>query len=104
MKDDEMMEAALMRIMDDLDGIEGKSANSHSLEECPDPMNCTQHDSEVSDNLTPEGGKPAADLTIVVGKGMMPKLGSMEKGEEGKAEEGLSAEESAELEKLLHKK
>ena len=102
MKDSDHMDAALAKILDDMDDMEGKSAMSHSLEDCPDPMSCTQHDDEVKGNLTPEDGKSAPGLTIVVGDGMMPKLG--EKGsEEGKADEGLSPEEAAELRKILSK-
>ena len=106
MKDSDSMDAALARILDDMDDLEGKAANAHSLEECPDPLTCTQHDEEMKDNLTPGDKKPAADLTIVVGDGMMPKLGGREagaEGEEGSADEGLSADEAAELRKILSK-
>ena len=103
MKDDKLTDEALARILDDMDGMEGKAAMSHTLEECPDPLTCTQHDEEAKGNLVPDNGKPAADLTIVVGDGMMPKLGSREAGEEGKAEDGLSAEDAAELRKILSK-
>ena len=102
MKDSEMMDAALERLINDMDDMEGKSAMSHSLEECPDPLNCTQHDEDMKENLVGDKGKPAADLTIVVGDGMMPKLGSREKEGEGESE-GLSSDEAEVLKKLLSK-
>ena len=46
MKDSEMLDKALAQIMEELDEIEGTSALSHSAEECPDPLTCTQHKDE----------------------------------------------------------
>lgn len=106
MKDSDSMDAALERIINDMDDMEGKAAMSHTLEECPDPMNCTMHDDDVKGNLTPEDGKSKTGLTIIVGDGMMPKLGdkvSDGPGSEEKSDEGLSPEEAAELRKILTK-
>ena len=100
MKEDKLMDAALERIMNDLDDIEGKSAMEHSLEDCPDPLNCDQHGLEAGKNLTPE---PSA-IKIEIHKPGMPTLDGEKLAEEGegtKSDEGLSPAEAEELRKLL---
>jgi hypothetical protein len=97
-----MFDKALARMADDLDDVEGSSAMSHSMDECPDPLTCTQHDSEAGDALS--GDKPA--VSIEIHKLGMPTLdGAKEdkpslddKGEEGQE---LSSEDADILRKLL---
>ena len=96
----ELLDMALEKLMGDMDELEGKGAMAHSLEECPDPLNCTMHDMEESHKLMPEDGKPA--VSIEVHKMGMPTLdGEKAEGDGEKAEEGLSPEEAEELKKLL---
>lgn len=92
-----MMDLALEKIMGELDDIEGKSSMEHSLEECPDPLNCDQHGLESGKALAPE--EPAA-VKIEVHKMGMPSLDGA-KEDEGEADEGLSPEEAEQLKKLL---
>ncbi len=89
-----IFDAALERLMGDMDDMEGSSAMKHSVDECPDPMSCDQHDSELGENLTP-APKPAIAIEI---KGAEPE--SMDEGMEA-AEDKLSPEEAEELRKLL---
>jgi hypothetical protein len=99
----DMLEMALDRIIGELDDIEGHEAMDHSLEECPDPLNCKMHEGELSENMTPDGGVPAA-VKIEVHKVGMPTLDGKELPAEGKghrAEEGLSPAEAEALKKLL---
>ena len=101
MKKDELMDLALEKIMGDMDDMEGHSAMSHSLEECPDPLTCAQHSGELGHHLTPDGGEPAA-VKIEIHKMGLPSLDGAKLDEEGKkAEGGLSPEESEALKKLL---
>ena len=98
MEKDKLLDMALEKIMNELDDIEGTSANSHSLEECPDPLNCKMHDGEL-DGLAPEkqeDGSPSA-VTVEVHKMGLPSL----TGGKEKEGEGLSEEEAEELRKLL---
>ena len=96
----DMMDEVLSKLMGDMDDLEGKSAMSHSLEECPDPMNCEQHNEELGHHLTPDGGEPA--VKIEIHKGGLPSMDGKSADEEGKkAEEGLSPAEAEELRKLL---
>jgi len=89
-----MFDEALDRMIGDLDDVEGKSAMSHSLEDCPDPLGCTEHEAEEGKSLAPEEGSPAA-VTIEVHKMGLPSM-------EGKrAEEGLKPEDVEALKKLL---
>ena len=99
MEKDKMIEAALDRITSELDDVEGHSAMEHSLEECPDPLNCDQHGLEAGKNLTPDGGGPS--VKIEVHKLGMPSLDGAKEKEEGKSEEGLSEDEAEQLRKLL---
>ena len=96
-----MFDMALDKMLGELDDIEGHGAMSHSLEECPDPMNCDMHDGDLGENLAPEKqeeGSPAA-VEITVHKMGMP---SMDGKSDSKAEEDhLSPEEAEELRKLL---
>ncbi len=92
-----MFDAALDRIMSELDDVEGGSAMSHSVEDCPDPLGCTMHESENAEPLA--GGEKSPSIVEI-------KLGapSMDGDKaEGPAEEGLSDEEAEELRKLLGK-
>ena len=78
---------------------EGHAAMAHSVEECPDPLNCTAHDSESMGDLA-QSGKPS--LEIEVHKSMNPGDADApslsDKGEEG---EGLSEEDKNILKKIL---
>ena len=88
-----LFDAALEKMMNELDEVEGKSATAHSLEDCPDPLMHDQHDGESSENLTPSAKEPA--VSIEVHKMGIPSM----EGE--KAEDGLSPEDVDELRKLL---
>ena len=92
MKKVELFDKALDQLMGDMDDMEGKGAMAHSSEECPDPLNCKEHEMESADNLSSE---PA--VKIEVHKMGMPTLD----GAKESAEEGLSPEEAEELKKLL---
>lgn len=92
-----LFDAALDRIMGELDDVEGDSAMSHSADDCPDPLSCKMHDEEHGDSLS---GKPAG-LEIEVKKMGMPSLDGDYPESESKAEDGLSPEEAEELRKLL---
>jgi hypothetical protein len=94
-----LLDMALEKLMGDMDDLEGASAMSHSAEECPDPLSCKAHDSELGENLTPGEKSPAA-VEIEVHKGGLPSMDG-EKSEDSKAEDGLSPEEAEELRKLL---
>jgi len=90
-----MFDAALEKMMGELDDVEGSSAMSHSQDECPDPLGCNQHEAEQGDSLSGGDG-----VTIEVKKMGLPSLdGSKE--EEGEGSEGLSPEEADQLRKLL---
>lgn len=91
-----LFDAALDQLMGDMDDMEGHSAMAHSVEDCPDPFNCEEHDGELGKDLTPDGGEPI--VKVEVHKAGMPTLDG---AKEGKAEEGLSPEEAEELKKLL---
>ena len=94
----DLLDRALEKIFDELDEIEGKVATSHSAEDCPDPLNCPEHESELGEHLSPEklpGESEPAAVKIEVHKMGMPTLDGK------KAEEGLSPEEAEELKKLL---
>jgi hypothetical protein len=91
-----LFDAALDRIMSELDDVEGGSAMSHTADDCPDPLGCTMHDSENAGSLSGDGA-----VKIEVSKMGLPSLdGGPEEGE-SKAEDGLSPEEAEELRKLL---
>lgn len=94
-----LFEAALDRIMGELDDVEGGSAMSHSAEDCPDPLGCTMHESENAEPLAAKGEAPLG-VEIEVKKMGVP---SLDGDSESKAEDGLSPEEAEELRKLLGK-
>ncbi len=106
-----LMDVALEKLMGDMDDLEGHSAMSHSAEDCPDPLGCKMHDSEMGDNLSPASvekhGEPVVSIEV---KKMGDGLPSMEGAKEDAAEEavehadGLSADEAEELFELLKKK
>ena len=99
MKSDEMIEKALDRIMNELDEIEGGSAMAHEMDECPDPLSCKMHESDESKPLVEE---EHPSVKVEIHKHGLPSLdGVSEEAEEGKAEDGLSAEEAEQLKKLL---
>ena len=105
MDKEKLMDMALEKIIGELDDVEGRGAMAHSLEECPDPLNCNMHDGELGDSLTPDGGvqkgEPAA-VKIEVSKLGLPTMdGEKNPGDEEKAEDGLSPEEAEQLRKLL---
>ncbi len=91
-----MFDAALDRIMSELDDVEGGSAMSHSVEDCPDPLGCTMHESENAEPLSGDKGASVVEIKL----GGAP---SMEGDEGSPAEDGLSPEEAEELRKLLGK-
>lgn len=99
-----MLDMALEKLMGDMDDLEGSSAMSHSQEECPDPLTCSAHDSELGDSLAPGDKEPAVSIevhklgipTLDGAKAEEPSLD--DKGEHG---EELSAEDAEILKKLL---
>ena len=97
-----MMDQVLAMISEDMDGTEGKSAMSHSAEECTDPMTCTDHDDELGKAMTPDG-VPA--VKIEVSKLGIPSMdGAKDEpslDDKGEAGEGLSEEDANILKKLL---
>lgn len=105
MEKSDLLDKALEMIMGDLDDIEGSGAMSHSAEECPDPLTCSDHDSELGSALAPGEKEPAA-LKIEVSKMGMPSMEGPsaeepsidDKGEHG---EELDAEDVEALKKLL---
>lgn len=99
MNKDKFIEFALDKIMHELDEIEGEGAMSHDLDDCPNPLVCDMHNSDLSDSMSQE--KPAA-IKIEVKKMGMPSLDGEEEGDkEESLGEGLSLEEAEELKKLL---
>ena len=90
-----MLDAALDKILGELDDVEGKGAMSHSMDECPDPFNCKEHESDSGSTMTPDGGEPS--IKIEISKMRLPSM----EGKEGPAEDGLSSDEQEELKKLL---
>lgn len=104
-----MLDKALELIMSDLDDMEGKSAMSHSMDECPDPLTCGEHDSELGSSLSSEvkpGEEDPAAVKIEISKMGLPSMDGGkapsldDKGEDG---EGLSPEDAEILKKLLSK-
>ena len=91
-----LFEAALDRLLGDMDDTEGRAATSHSVEECPDPLGCTAHDSDSMGDLA-QSGKPA--IEIEVHKAMAPGEPSLD--DKGEADEGLSEEDKNILKKIL---
>ncbi len=110
MNKSELMDVALEKLMGDMDDVEGSSAMSHSAEDCPDPLGCKMHDSEMADNLSGAEKKEGDPILAIEIKGKGEGLPSMEGAKEDKAEEavehadGLSADEAEELFELLKKK
>lgn len=102
MDKEKMIDMALEKIMEDMDGLEGHSAMEHSLEDCKDPLTCEQHSGELGHHLTPDGGEPAVKIEVhKIGMPTMDGDKLPEEGEDKKAEEGLSPEEAEQLKKLL---
>ncbi len=58
-----LFEAALDRLLDDMDSTEGHAATAHSVDECPNPLSCTQHDEESMGNLAPDK-KAAIEIEV----------------------------------------
>jgi len=94
----DMLEKALAKIADELDGMEGKAAMEHSLEDCPDPLTCEQHGLEAGKGLAPDA-EPA--VKIEVHKMGIPSLDGAKAEDGKKAEEGLGPDEVEALRKLL---
>lgn len=94
-----MFDAALDRIMSELDDVEGGSAMSHSVEDCPDPLGCTMHEAE---NAEPLAGDDKGKSIVEIKLGAPSMDGDKAEGDSA-AEEGLSDEEAEELRKLLGK-
>ena len=97
MEKSEMMDAALDKILSELDDVEGNAAMSHSQDECPDPLNCKMHEAEASEPLEKLGPNDAPGITLEIKKEGMPSLG----GEDESGSDSLSPEESEMLKKLL---
>ena len=94
MEKEELLDKVLAMLSGDMDDMEGSEAMKHSQEDCPDPLGCTMHDSELGDSLT--GLDKPDGLKLEVSKvGLAP--GASEEGEKG----GLSPEEADALRKLL---
>lgn len=104
MEKTDLLDKALEMIMGDLDDIEGSGAMSHSADECPDPLTCSAHDSELGSALAPGDKEPA--VKIEVSKMGLPSMDG-EKAEEpsiedkGEHGEELDAEDVEALKKLL---
>ena len=99
MNKSELMEMALERLIGDMDDLEGADAMAHGVDECPDPLGCTMHESESGDSLSSDA-KPGDKPGLPSMKGT-PSKGDGEEVAEGAAEDGLSAEDAEELRKLL---
>ena len=104
MEKTDLLDKALEMIMGDLDDMEGSSAMSHSADECPDPLTCGAHDSELGSALAPGDKEPA--VKIEVSKMGLPSMDG-EKAEEpsiddkGEHGESLDQEDIDALKKLL---
>lgn len=98
MKSD-MMDEALERLAGDMDAMEGRDAMKHPMEECPDPMTCTQHDDELGEGIAED--KPVGVAIEVKPIPGMPSMEGEKSEGEGSAEEGLSPEDVEELRKLV---
>ena len=97
MEKSDLLDKALELIMGDLDDMEGKGAMSHSADECPDPLTCGAHDSELGGSLTDE--KPAVKMGLPSLDGEKSDEPSIDdKGEHG---ESLDQEDIDALKKLL---
>lgn len=94
-----MFDAALDRIMSELDDVEGGSAMAHSAEDCPDPLGCTMHESENAEPLAGDKGASVVEIKL----GGAPSMEGDSADDDSKAEDGLSPEEAEELRKLLGK-
>ncbi len=104
MEKTDLLDKALEMIMGDLDDIEGSGAMSHSADECPDPLTCSAHDSELGSALAPGDKEPA--VKIEVSKMGLPSMDGEKDAEpsiEDKGEHGeeLDAEDVEALKKLL---
>jgi hypothetical protein len=105
MNKSELFDAALEKLVGDMDDLEGRGAMSHSMDECPDPLGCTMHDDELGDGLTKElnpgghGDEPAAVKIEVKKLGMPTMEGAKE--DDGPAEDKLDPEDIEALKKLL---
>lgn len=98
-----LLDKALDMLIGDMDDMEGHGAMSHSLEECPDPLMCSEHDSELGD-MAPEKeepGSPAAVEVTVHKMGLPTMDGKSEKDESEEGGDHLTPEEAEELKKLL---
>lgn len=94
----DMLEAALDKMMGDLDDIEGKGAVKHSLSECPNPEECDQHSDEMP--KMDDGGEEMPDKKD--GHSALPIMSvSVEKM---KPKSELGPEDIEMLKKLLAKK
>lgn len=94
-----LLDKALDMLIGDMDDMEGHSAMAHSLEECPDPLMCSMHDSDLGNMAEEqEPGSPAA-VEITVHKMGLPTMEG--KTEEEDEDDHLSPEEAEELKKLL---
>ncbi len=88
MDKERILDLVLERLIGDMDDMEGSAAMAHSADECPDPLGCKMHDSELGDSLTKD--EPG-----------MKGIPSLEGQSEEKAE--LSDDDAEELKKLLAK-
>lgn len=96
-----VIDKALEMLAGDMDELEGKSAMAHSLDDCPDPLTCGEHDGEVGEAMAGEG-KPALEIKI----GMPTMEGKAADDHPDSDEEphhagDLSDDEAEELAKLL---
>jgi hypothetical protein len=98
-----LLDMALDMLGNDMDGMEGRAAREHSIDQCDDPLMCDMHADENGEALSGLGpdkveAGDGGGVSIEVKKLGMP---SMEAG--GKAEESLDPEEQDALRKLLGK-
>lgn len=98
MNKSDLMEMALEKLVGDMDDLEGAAAMAHDVEECPDPLSCTMHESESGEALSSDA-KPGDKPGLPSMKGT-PSKGDGD-GAESPAEDGLSDEEKEALRNLL---
>lgn len=95
----DLIDAALEKLIGDMDDLEGSAATAHDVDSCPDPLTCKAHDGELGENLS-QGGDGVEVEVKKIGKGVPSLDGAAAEAEAG-ADEGLSPAEVEDLRKLL---
>ncbi|MDE2099558.1 MAG: hypothetical protein KGL39_20060 [Patescibacteria group bacterium] len=89
MDHESIIDRALAMLGNDMDDIEGKASMAHSMEDCPDPLNCAMHDDESGESLSGLD-KPAVTIEVHKDTGPIGEMG-----------DGLKEDEAEMLKKLL---